>query len=77
MDLVFLRRLTLEQLPLLLAEQLEIDAFESLQRARLVDGVVAAEQGKPVATVIAVTPYGRAVLAQRGGPLRLPLRLRA
>lgn len=64
MDLIFLRRLTLEQLPLRLAQTFEVDAFEALRRAQLVDGHIETVEGRPQAVVASVTPHGRAYLAR-------------
>lgn len=66
MDLLFLRRLTLEQLPLVLADRLEIDAFAKLLHAKLVCGEVLMKAERASATVTGVTPSGRAAVALRG-----------
>ena len=66
MDLIFLRRLTLECMPLRLVERSDIEAYKALAQANLVEGkVVGCASPEPHVVVDSVTPYGRIFLAQK------------
>lgn len=63
MNLLFLRRLTLEPLPLVLENWADVQAFKELEMAHMVEGIVSPSEGGERALVEAVTPRGIAYLA--------------
>lgn len=65
MDLLFLRRLTLEPMPLDLTSWTDVQSFKELERAHLVQGELVKLADAEHAVVREVTPAGRALLASK------------